>query len=128
MKGKLSRERSRRVANNKKLSKSLLTFVSALEFLMVFGICCNNFTLWKIETIVAVNRQKELSREVLQLSREVLQVYIDVIRKLKEFLFNSHFFSFRIFHCFLKECSEQTLSIFWKNANMNEKLGFSELN
>ena len=36
MKRKLSRERYIGVTNNEKLSKSLLTFVNTLEFIMVF--------------------------------------------------------------------------------------------
>ena len=37
MKGKLFRERIMRVANNKKLSKSLLTFVNTLKYLWILG-------------------------------------------------------------------------------------------
>ena len=41
--------------------------------------CYNNFALWKIETIVAVKRQK-------QSSRGILQVFIEMFCKLKAFL------------------------------------------
>ena len=101
MKGKTSRERYMHVTNTEKLSKSLLTFVNTLEFFMFFWeilskrkkcrICCNNFALWKIETIVDLKRQK-------QPPRCVLKIFIGMFRKLNGFLLNSRFYSFIIFH------------------------------
>ena len=93
------------VTNNEKLSKSLLTFVNTLECFHAFwetlskinkksGICYNNFALWKFETTVAVKRQK-------QPSRGILQVFVEMFRKSKVFLLKSRLWSFRIFHLHL---------------------------
>ena len=47
-------------------------------------ICCNNFALWKNETVVDVKRQK-------QPPRGVLKIFIEILRKLNGFLLNSLF-------------------------------------
>ena len=58
------------------------------------GICCNNFTVWKIETI-NVKRQK-------QPPIGILKMFVEVFHKLNGSCVNSLFCSFRIFSLILK--------------------------